>query len=103
MGSGIVVGTCVECPLAGASLHRAFLTTENSVVIERDHLLEKLNRHKLDNERLKKLILVMNAAMKDMSTYLENIEKKVAVIETDRGLLANSNAEQFFFCNTKSG
>lgn len=86
MATGICVGTYSD--LAGVALSGGLLGTENNSEAEFHHLLEVLNCYKMEIERLKMLILEKDDAVKAMSTYLLNMKKKGATIETENVLLA---------------
>lgn len=62
------------------ALKSGLLTSGDSSIAERDHSLEKLNKHKLEIDQLKKLILEKVVAMKTMSTYFLDTEKKGTTI-----------------------
>lgn len=68
------------------------LATKDSIDAERDRLLEDLNPYKLKNEQLRKVMLVMDALMKAISTCLQELETKVATNETEKRLPSKLNA-----------
>lgn len=74
-------------------LRRSLLATDDSVRAERDRLLEQLNRFKLENERIMKLILELDAVMKGMSTCFVDMKKNLATVKTENWFLVNFNAE----------
>lgn len=54
-----------------------------------------LNRYKMENEQLRKLMFEKNFAVKIASTFLLDMEEKVSKTETENGLLSKSNAILF--------
>lgn len=64
MAPGIYVST--DSPFAVVALRNGLLATENSVEASRDRLLESLNRFKIKNEQLKKLMLEKSAGRMTM-------------------------------------
>lgn len=61
----------------------------------------RLNRNQMENEQLLKLILGNHAAIMAMCTCLLDMEYKVALIETGKGLLSKPNAEPLPFARWK--
>lgn len=51
------IDVIIDSPLTRVVLRNGLLATQGSVEAERDRLLEALNRYKMENELLKKLIL----------------------------------------------
>lgn len=64
----------MDCLLAGVAPRRVFLATKDRVEDGRDHLLEEVNRYKMKNEQIKKLISEEGDEMKAISTCLVNLE-----------------------------
>lgn len=82
----------MDSPLAEVALKSGFSATEVSVRAEHDRLLEKLNRTRFEKGQLKKLKLNKDTAMKDISTCLLDMDRKVVTTENEKRLLAKSNA-----------
>lgn len=78
--------------LAGMALRSALFADEDSVEADRDCLQEELNRFEMKNEQTKNLIMEKYAAMRFTFTCLLDMKKKVAIFETEKGLLAKANA-----------
>lgn len=74
-------------PLARGALRRDLLATESSAEAKHNRLLVKLNFIEMENEQFKKLILKCHAAMTEISTYLEAIEKNIATSGTEKWFL----------------
>lgn len=66
----------MDFPFAGVALQHVFLVTADSEEIRSDRLLEDLNRLKVENEQLMKLMLLTEAAMKATYTCLVDTKKK---------------------------
>lgn len=79
--------------LAELSLRTGLITTAGIDVADCDHVLETLNRYKIENEQLMKFIMQKNAAMMALSTSLPIMYKNVAMIETEKRLLEDPNLE----------
>lgn len=91
MAPGIEVS--LDFFLACEALKSGFLTFENSFVAVCDRSVEKFKLDKVENGQLIKVILYDGAASKAMSTCFLDMEKKVADLETEKGLWTKSNCE----------
>lgn len=83
----------IEPFLARVALGSGLLAFDDSGKVERVLLLEDLNRYKIENERVKMLILVVNVAMRAMSPNYLDMEKKVVTIQTEKVFLSILNEE----------
>lgn len=87
----------------GVAPRRGLHASDYSVMMERDCLLEDLNRYKIENEHLMKLMSEKDAVMKAMSTRLVYMEKKAATMEAVKVLTPGSYAELPSFATRKMG
>lgn len=69
------IDVSIDSSLVWVAPRRGLLPTENSVNAERHCLLVDLNRFKLKNVQLWKLILENDALMKAMSKCIVDVEK----------------------------
>lgn len=85
------IGVSVDTPFGKAALRNSLLATEDRVEAERDQFLKDLNRFKVENEQLIKLIPEKDAAMKEMLTCVVNM-KIFAKMESENRPLTKPNA-----------
>lgn len=69
------------------------LVSKSTINVERDSLPEVLNRYETKTKQSKMSILDEDAAMKAINTGFLERKRKVAPIETEKGLLMTSNAK----------
>lgn len=90
-----------DSPLAGLALRNGLLATDGSMEAELHSLSERLNRFRIENEQLEKLILEKDAEMKAKFTCQVYMEIKVATFKREKGILTKYNSELLSFARCK--
>lgn len=93
----------MDSSLAKVALRSGLLVTKDGIKAERDRLQDALDCFKLEKELLMKLLFEKDVIMMAMSTCFVDMMKQAAKKKTDKGLLAKSNKELHFSCNSETG